>query len=112
MTSEYNMMCNVMQIFNDLRTALYTMFQFDNCDELVWCEITINNRCIVTINLYFDDEKIEIDCGDLYSCDENGMCDFTFHGKSYKFKIYDLPSNIIEFFINEYNYVLNIGDNE
>lgn len=99
-----NILYSVVNVYSELKTSLYTMSQvLDDCDNIPWCEITINNRELVVIDIYYNDISITIDCGDTYNCYNNDMCKFEYCSKLYECKFNDLPSEIIDFLINASN---------
>ena len=102
MTSELTMMNNVINVFNELKIALNTIAVLNN-DDVLWCELTINNRNYVYINIYDDYTNINIECGTIYDIDDNEKISFTHNDIEYRDYFFNLPSLIIKWYIDTHN---------
>lgn len=94
-------MNDIMNVFIELKSALYTMHLLQFFDEVPWCEMTVNNRDIVTYTIYIDDKTININC-------DYDKCTIEYDNKCIECEMVSIPSKIVECLIDWFD--LKVGD--
>lgn len=93
-------MNDIMNVFIELKSALYTMHLLQFFDELPWCDMFMNNRDIVTFTIYIDDKTINI------YCDDN--CIIEYNDNHVECDMYSISSKIVECLVEWFN--LKVGE--
>ena len=98
MTSELTMMNNVINVFNELKVTLNTIATMNNNDDILWCDLIINNRNQVYIHIYDDDISINIECGTIYTINNKKKISFEYTNHVYVDYFFNLPSLVSKWY--------------
>ena len=97
MTNELMLMNDVITIFDELKVMLNTVAMMNN-DDVLNCELIIDNRSNVTINIFDIDINIVINCGNLYTINDDEQVSFEYDDHIYIDYFFNLPTLVSKWY--------------